>query len=71
MLLQGPAVETMKKPEPCHHTGPVPDETKTLNDSGTQVQCVIWCVRQEQGPTVFSQSVSEKRGFTQTLNRED
>jgi len=41
------------------------------NESGTQVQCIISCVRQEQGPIVFTQTVSEKRGFTQTLNRED
>lgn len=71
MLQQGLAAETMNKPEPRHQTGPVRDETKTRNDSGTQVQCVISCVRQEQGPTVFTQSVSEKRGFTRTLNRED
>jgi len=44
---------------------------KTLDDSGTQVQWVILCVHQEQGPTVFTQTVSEKRGFTRTPNRED
>ncbi|MCH9271743.1 hypothetical protein [Pantoea ananatis] len=71
MLKLGPAAETMKKPEPRHHTDPVRDETKTLDDSGTKEQCVISCVRQEQSPTVFTQNVSEKRGFTQPLNRED
>ncbi|WP_442824431.1 hypothetical protein [Pantoea stewartii] len=71
MLQHGPAAETMKIPEPRHHMDPVRDETKTRNDSGTQVQCVISCVRQEQGPTVFTQTVSEKRGFTRTPNREN
>lgn len=71
MLQQRPAAETMKKPEPRHNTDPVRDGTKTLKDSGTQMQCVISCVRQEQGPTVFTQTVSEKRGLTRTLNRED
>lgn len=28
-------------------------------------------MRQEQGPIVFTQTVSEKRGLTQPLNRED
>ncbi|MDJ0033758.1 hypothetical protein [Pantoea ananatis] len=71
MLQQWPATETMKIPEPHHHTDPVRDETKTRNDSGTQVQCVISGVRQEQGSIVFTQTVSEKRGLTQPLNRED
>jgi len=48
----------MKIPEPRHHTDPVRDETKTLDDSGTQVQWVILCVHQEQG-----QTVSEKRVY--------
>jgi len=48
MLQQGAAAETMKKLEPRHHTDPVRDETKTLNDSGTQVQFVISCVSGEE-----------------------